>query len=510
MARVWRTALKGILILTAVAVLGATSWWHLRQRAVSPDQYHVRGKFGPVVGWPLIPLQVITLPDGRVMSYGTDAKGQQTGQTIYDIWDPTKGFGPESHLTLPNQTGTDIFCSGQLLVPADGAVLLVGGDLTVNGQRNWSSADINYFDFNKTVLKSSGRTMQRPRWYPTVATMASGEVLVVGGKLDPTHYAPIPEIYNPKTGWRTLPGADKNEAYGEPNWNYPRLWLAPNGKIFNVSRLGNTFYLDIEGQGKIEPLKAKLFRGHSYLPSLMYAPGKVLSMRMLGVANDIDLNGPEPVVKTTGWYTPIRFNASATVLADGQVFVSGGGLKNDDASSHILANRLAEIWDPKTGRWNSAAVAGKDRLYHSVALLMQDATVLTGAGGAGAAKASNNLDVEVYYPPYLFKRDGSGQFAERPKIDQAPTVVKWGTAFDVHVQGTTAVSKVHLVQLGSATHAQVYEQRFIGLNFASKPGGILSVSSPDSRNTAPPGYYYLFVFDSEGVPSIGKVIRLDA
>jgi Domain of unknown function (DUF1929) len=197
------------------------------------------------------------------------------------------------------------------------------------------------------------------------------------------------------------------------------------------------------------------------------------------------------------------------VLADGQVFVTGGGLKNNDASSHILANRLAEIWDPKTGHWNSAAVAHKDRLYHSVALLMQDATVLTGAGGAGYSKASNNLDVEVYYPPYLFKRDGSGQFAARPTIDQAPTVVKWGQSFDVHVQGTDA-SKVSLVQMGSATHGQVYDQRFLDLAYARKPDGTLSITSPVSRNIAPPGYYYLFVFDSAGVPSIGKVIRLDA
>ncbi|RZI86229.1 MAG: DUF1929 domain-containing protein [Rubrivivax sp.] len=509
MARVVQVAFKALVGLVILALALASAWWFLRQRPVSPDQYHVRGKFGPVVQWPLIPLQVITLPDGRVMSYGTDAKGNQTGQTIYDVWDPSKGFGPESHLTLPNQTGTDLFCSGEVLVPADGAVLLVGGDLTVGGKRNWSSADINFFDFNKNVLKSAGRTMERPRWYPTVATLGNGDVLVVGGKLDPNHYAPIPEIYSPQTGWRTLPGAEKNEAYGEANWSYPRLWLAPSGKVFNVSRLGETFFLDTEGQGKIIPLKPKLFRGHSYLPSLMYAPGKVLSMRMLGIASDIDMNTDEPVVKSAGWYLPIRFNAMATVLADGQVFLSGGGLKNDDAGSPILSNRVSEIWNPQTRQWHSAGVAQKDRLYHSVALLMQDATVLTGAGGAGYSKASNNLDIEIYYPPYLFKKDGSGQFADRPKINQAPAVVKWGEAFDVQVQGGD-VSKVSLVQMGSATHAQVYDQRFMDLSFSKKPGGALSITSPATRNLAPPGYYYLFVFDAAGVPSVAKVIRLNA
>ena len=32
------------------------------------------------------------MPDGRVLSYGTTAAGQQTGHSIYDIWDPAAGL----------------------------------------------------------------------------------------------------------------------------------------------------------------------------------------------------------------------------------------------------------------------------------------------------------------------------------------------------------------------------------------------------------------------------------
>lgn len=509
MARVWQAALKGVLILTAVAVVGAVSWWQLRQREVSPDQYHVRGKFGPVVDWPLIPLQVITLPDGRVMSYGTDAKGQQTGQTIYDIWDPTKGFGPESHLTLPNHTATDIFCSGVLIVPSTGSVLLVGGDRTIDGKRNWSSPNINYFDYKQNALNSAGRTMERPRWYPTVATLPDGEILVVGGRLDPTHYAALPELYHPKNGWRKLTAVESAAAYGSSNWSYPRLWAAPNGKVFNISRLGQTFYLDVTGDGRISMLKAKLFRSHSYLPSLMFAPGKVLSLRLLGVANVVDFTQDgEPKVTRTEWYNPMRFNASATVMADGQVFLSGGGLKNNDSGSAILANRLAEIWNPNTGHWTSAAVAQKERLYHSVALLMQDGTILTGAGGAGGAAAENNLDVEVYYPPYLYKKDGSGQMAERPFITNSPDFITWAKSFVIDVNAE--VSRLTLVKLGSVTHAQVFDQRFMDVEFTKSGDKAYQVMAPADRNTALPGYYYLFAFDKAGVPSVAKIVKLGA
>ena len=58
-----------------------------------------------------------------------------------------------------------------------------------------------------------------------------------------------------------------------------------------------------------------------------------------------------------------------------------------------------EIWDPATGHWTAGASAAVPRLYHSNALLLTDATVLTGGGGAPGPLA--NLNAEIYYPPYL-------------------------------------------------------------------------------------------------------------
>ena len=54
------------------------------------------------------------LPDGRVMTYGSDLAGLQTGHANYDIWD--SNVAPDQgHLTLPNNTGTDIFCSSRMM-----------------------------------------------------------------------------------------------------------------------------------------------------------------------------------------------------------------------------------------------------------------------------------------------------------------------------------------------------------------------------------------------------------
>src|SRR5262245_52770808 len=60
--------------------------------------------------WPLVPLHAALMPDGRVMTYGSNNLGQATGLFSYDVWDPADGLsGP--HLTLQNRTQVDIFCS---------------------------------------------------------------------------------------------------------------------------------------------------------------------------------------------------------------------------------------------------------------------------------------------------------------------------------------------------------------------------------------------------------------
>ena len=43
--------------------------------------------------WPVIAIHAVLLPDGRVLSYGTDGTGKQTGFFTYDVWDSAAGLG---------------------------------------------------------------------------------------------------------------------------------------------------------------------------------------------------------------------------------------------------------------------------------------------------------------------------------------------------------------------------------------------------------------------------------
>mgnify|MGYP002130812558 CR=1 FL=1 len=202
---------------------------------------------------------------------------------------------------------------------------------------------------------------------------------------------------------RQLPGADEDSLFGSTNWNYPRAWQMPSGKVYAIHRLGSTYEVDVTGDGSFKGLPDKLLRGHVYLPSLMYAPGKVLSIRLGGISYKVDLNGDAPVVEKAAWAGLARINSTATVMADGRVLLSGGGLKNNDSGSELLADRVAAIWDPNTDKWSRAAVAEEVRLYHSTALLLQDATIFTGGGGAGAGALGGRATHRRLGPRCVFR-----------------------------------------------------------------------------------------------------------
>ena len=444
---------------------------------------------------------MVLLPDGRVMTYGTDGQGNQTGQFIYDVWNPLTGTAADSHLTLPNTTGTDTFCSGQLVMPSSGVVLLTGGDKTINGVRNYSVNDVNLFDYRSTALYSAQQPMVTARWYPTVMTTAAGEVLVLGGRADPSTPAPTPEVYTEGKGWRSLTSATSDDAYGINNWSYPRAWQAPNGKVFIASITGATFFLDPAGTGQLAKTSLTLPTGDVYLTSLMFAPGKILSFRKLNKAVVVDLTGTTPKSTSVTGVGQDRYQGSATVMADGKVFVSGGSMVTNVANGVAYT---AKIWNPANNGWTTAATATKMRLYHSVSMLLPDARVITAGGGAPGPQ--NNLNAEIYTPPYLYKQDWTATLAARPSITAAPTTATWAQPITVTTD-VTGISKVTLVKTGSVTHTLDFDQRFINLSFtASKT--TLSVTMPASANVAPPGFYMLFVFNSAGVPSVAKIIKL--
>ena len=111
------------------------------------------GEWGPVLSWPIIPLHSVVLPDGKVLSFGSTEQGMQGGQFVYDLWDPETGV----HRTLPNTTGTNIFCSNMAIDPKTGNVIIMGGDH--NGEEGYGALtgrqDVLVFDYEKQEIRDA-------------------------------------------------------------------------------------------------------------------------------------------------------------------------------------------------------------------------------------------------------------------------------------------------------------------------------------------------------------------
>jgi hypothetical protein len=476
----------------------------------------------PLAEWPLIPVHAVLLGNGQLLTYGTGNPtsvppnpAQQTGYFIYDIWDPDAGLGVESHFTLPNTTQTDLFCSAQIVLPQSGNVLIAGGDNFVNGSTtNTGNNNSNIFDASNNNSLTLGNNMNRPRWYGSPTTLPDGRIYIQGG----SGGGDYPEIRELDGTFSLLGGVNTSSL--QPL--YPRNRVAPDGRLFGYSDL-SMYYVDPQansGNGSITLVGVMPSDGPSGVTStdVMYAPGKILRcgggsntlpetggpvIQAKNAAAVIDITGAMPIYKKMPSMPVSLAWANATVLADGNVVVTGGSLLPNIENG---VNYRALLWRANTGGWTSGAssLANKARLYHSIALLLPDGSVLSGGGGAPGPEA--NTDAEIYYPQYLF--DNSGAFAPRPTITSSPGGISYGQNFDVQVSSAAGIQRVTFIKTSSVTHSNNFEQRFIELSFTTPAAGFLTVQAPSSPFLAPPGNYLLFVIDKSGVPSISSIVQI--
>ena len=503
----------------------------LLQNLTIPADAATRGMWSASRAWPLNAIHASLMPDGRLLTLGTpfNTPATQDGR-FYDIWDPSKGFDAGSHVSSTAPDPVNSFCAAATW-QLDGKLLISGG----NGNNGKSSGL-----FSTTTLAASnlGSTLAAERWYATMLTMPDGRSLVLGGTVpykDPIT-SQTPEILE-NGQWRSLFGASSTPIFGvrkldnqaEANpWYYPRAWIAADGSVFGItSNILFRMLPDDNGRkgtiariGTFKTVQDSSNGGTTpnvgfTSSAVMFEPGRILQVGGNGITDNnpnlaspdasvIDINGTTPVVTDTASMSYRRHWSQATVMPAGQVVVTGGTSIGWDPANAI---HPAEIWNPRTGTWTVGASNVETRSYHSSGLLMPNGTVFTGGGGAPGAV--NNLNVEIYYPPQLFRAVGGGaQLADRPVIKSVSTLSgAYGNATGMEMASTNALSQVSLVALGSVTHSFNNTQRRIPLQF-TQTGAIVQATLPANANLAPPGYYMMFAIDANGVASRGTVISL--
>jgi hypothetical protein len=434
------------------------------------------GEWSAVLPAPIVQVHLHLLVDGRVLSFGGSNK-------IPQVWDPVTGL----FTAVPSPAL--MFCSGHNFLP-DGRLLVSGGG-TGDGLGHTNS---DIFD-PATSSWIVGTEMAYARWYPTNTTMPNGEVVTMAGADENGNAVPIPEIGD-GTSWRALTGASLSLP------NYPRNFVAPDGRLFVAGPSAGSHWLDVTGTGSWIDGPTMNGGSRSYGSAVMYEAGKILfvggNSSPTNTAEIINLNQANPQWSFTGSLSYSRWNLNATVLPTGDVLVTGG--VNGSRSNPALKVNATELWNPTTGTWtlmaNSAPLL---RGYHSTSLLLPDGRVLHSGGGAGGGTI-DNLNYEIYSPPYLFK-------GARPSVTGLTGTAGYGQTLTVQTPDGASIAKVSLIRFGSVTHAFDEGQRLVSLSFSQTSGGI-SVPLPSSRNLAPPGPYMLFLVNGNGVPSVGRIMIL--
>lgn len=426
---------------------------------------------------------------------------------------------PSRRFSAP-RTPIDLFCAGQTFL-AGGRLLAAGGTGKYGPFRGIRDA-LTFDPERRRWIRV--RRMLRPRWYPTLTTLGDGRVLSVSGRGETRELERMPEIFETGEGWKRLPSP------GMIPW-YPHLFLLDSGRIFysggqmsgnrgarpiiwNVAN-ANTRVVPGLPDAKLRNQSASVLLGDARDQRVMIIGGGGAEIHHQGGDDDhpfeddeklphiatrscaiVDLSAGNPRYRRAASLHEPRMHLNATLLPDGTVLANGGARVEErsvDASLH------AEIYDPRTRRWTLGAKSRVPRLYHSTAILTPDGRVIT--AGSNPRPKADELRIEVYSPPYLFK-------GPRPQLTLGRERVRYGGTMRATVPGAADLREINMLRPGATTHAFNCEQRLLRLEYEVTAPDRVTLTFPRRRNVAPPGWYMVFAISAEGVPSIGQFVRL--
>jgi hypothetical protein len=397
------------------------------------------------------------------------------------------------------------------------------------------------------------------RWYPTSVVMPDGSVAVFSGDspgpivvdaeiLRPPNY--LPQVIT--GGRRVIDGTER------ALFMYPGMHLVPGGRVFYVptafrysgteaavlAQTGPTasfrmtgattgawenYYNPADPTQPIVPANRFREEGTSVLLSPAQA-GRILLIGGGWWSSDtqhgdhrsceiLDTQAATPTWSPAGQMHHARVNVNAVLLPDGKVLIFGGHDQYKwnphtwDATEEKHPQEQAEIYDPTvpfdptnpSAAFTPVAEMHAPRMYHSGGLLLADGRVLVAAGSDNHETAHgrpvDEKHMEIYEPPYCHQ-------GQRPVIDAVSDTggpsdqIHYGGQFTVQyqVEAGATIASVALMRPGACTHHTDTEQRHVPLGFAPSGLNTLTVDVIDDASVAPPGYYMLWIVDSNGRP----------
>ena len=452
------------------------------------------------------------------------------GKTFTATWDPYKEDILETSVT---NTYHDMFCPG-ISMDFDGNIVVSGG-----GDSQKTSI------YNGSDWIASG-DMNLHRGYHSSTTLSDGKIFTIGGSWSGGSNMPKEgELYDPATGrWSILSNikAEFIHTGDIPLRRDNHAWLFgwKNGTVFHAGPSTQMLWFDTQGEGFVKKIRKRLNDQDSTSGNAVMfdaVRGKIVTFGgqekydgSFGHRNAhlITLNAPfgrvkvqeaglngtskEAVSNAGGMYNQRVYHTSV-VLPDGTVFITGGEIYgvpfNEDERDVQLT---PEIYHPEWDIFLPLKQNNIVRVYHSLSILLPDATVLNGGSGLCGNCTANHYDAQIFTPPYLLNENGT--LAERPTTPEIfpnnPVQVGAKLTFSADAD----IRNASLIRLGTVSHTVNTDQRRIPLSFTrsgESENGLPRFEAyiPADAGIALPGYYMLFVLNDMGVPSHAATVKVE-
>ncbi|KAJ3034940.1 hypothetical protein HDV00_004518 [Rhizophlyctis rosea] len=453
--------------------LAAVAWWCLTSL---PGVLAQQGEWNVIGDSHVVCIHSVQLPNGKLLcierpreepySFNNNSNGRTVAEL--NIQGQSVDGGATYVETLYHKespsTYANSFCGGHSIL-GNGSVLIVGGDprelvrarngtILIKDDR-LTAADLATADpfldngnqavrlFNPCQPGDAAcdvgtwyrlPDMSSQRWYPTVATLADGTAIIIGGSLihiDMGKVAnnsnPTYEYFPPRAG--NWPAKLDILSWAYPHSLYPIVFTMPSGKVF-VFVSNRTSVIDPEADKNGAVLPSQLpdmdFPGHApwiypHTPSAVVLPmtinnkwkftiqvcgGSMTKTTVRGwnwsptgqtgltdggdarTETSADCMVISPEEPKPAWAKgPImprgRLMGDNVLLPDGTILYTNGaawGQAGGDAGQVQYASPpifATDLYDPETSTWQTLANSTVPRLYHSNALLMPSGHVIT-------------------------------------------------------------------------------------------------------------------------------------